>query len=289
MKRARDSFAPAAAEVQQPAAAEVEIHNPYEPGQKHEGIMKNYHAPNQSVVFVSSSRLNATQSRQLLRSIARQEADILQQAASARTTFINTRYEAAMQLDNARQFAAAAVEQLGVADALNAGDEAGSALRDWGITGPATAPATADAPSAGLDSSSPADGPTVISAAESPYHGRPRKGYTSGALYLNGEYEVGFPPKQRDGWRYPFATEGGAGSSLDPRMLLEARESLKRPSFPDRGYPMGDASTRIGAGSSYQRHVALAAEYDDAVAMESRMRGMQERAVRSMAGPAAGT
>ena len=118
------------------------------------------------------------------------------------------------------------------------------------------------------------------------YHGRPVRGATSGALYLSAEWETGAPPPpKRSGWRYlvgegsdglpkvehgvagsSVGGSGGGSSSLDPVLVAQAREALKRPAFPDRRQPM----QRTGAGSTEQRGLALAADFDEASAVQAR-------------------
>lgn len=120
--------------------------------------------------------------------------------------------------------------------------------------------------------------------AEPLYHGRPVRGATSATMYVAAEWATGAPPPpQRDGWRYlvgdgadglPRVVLGNGGSTdgsgssrvLDPALIAQAHEALKRPAFPDRIMP----PPRTGAGSLAVRGVALAADFDEAAAQEAR-------------------
>jgi hypothetical protein len=128
---------------------------------------------------------------------------------------------------------------------------------------------------------------TVGAGDEEPlYHGRPVRGATSATMYVAAEWATGAPPPpQRDGWRYLVgegadglprvdlggggggSTDGGGSSRvLDPALIAQAHEALKRPAFPDRVMP----PPRTGAGSLAVRGVALAADFDEAAAQEAR-------------------
>jgi hypothetical protein len=111
------------------------------------------------------------------------------------------------------------------------------------------------------------------------YAGRPLRGATSAALYLGAEREMGYPPRVRDSWRFPAE----AGGALDVHLVMETREALKRPSWPDRAYPMGHASAASGAGSALLRSVALAANYDEGAAAAEAVAALHERTLRSLA------
>lgn len=127
------------------------------------------------------------------------------------------------------------------------------------------------------------------------YSGRPVRGATSAALYLSGEWETGAPPPPvRDAYRYlvgegadglPRVDLGGhhGGSSgsrvLEPALVANAREALKRPAFPDRRMPL----PRTGAGSAGVRGLALAADFDEAAALEARASEAASNALAQLA------
>lgn len=152
---------------------------------------------------------------------------------------------------------------------------------------PAPAPAAESSPRAFVVAA-----PSESSGSVPAYHGRPIKGYTHGALYLSAEYETGFPPRKRDSWRYcvpkPRPGDGAAGLSeasvsygmsiLEPKVIEEAREALKAPAFPDRGFPQN----RESAGSALTRALALAASFDDAAAEEARLAALHARALAAV-------
>lgn len=112
-------------------------------------------------------------------------------------------------------------------------------------------------------------------AALSRYTGRPIHGYTSGALYVSAEGEAGFPPPQREGWRYPhesganvalaFGPSSGGSGSAELPTAKAAKAALKRPRWPDRGYPVPASAS----SSAYLRAVAIASDFDAAAAAEA--------------------
>jgi hypothetical protein len=108
---------------------------------------------------------------------------------------------------------------------------------------------------------------------------RPVAGATSGAAYLAGERETGYPPKYRQAWRYPVQAGEGA-TVLDPALLAEARMALRRPAFPDRLYPGGTEGE--GYGSPYSRAIALATLWDEAQAQEQQLAQQQMTALQAL-------
>ncbi len=231
--------------------------------------------------------------RLFLSRLATAEAVTVSESIAFREEYLREAYESAAAADVARQEAARAVESEAAALArqsaeieatlANGGtlpfdselspevasaavDGANSVLRAYGIS--ATAATVSEIVSGiagGSDVTLPA--PSLINS--SAYTGRPLRGATSGVLYLSAERELGAaPPRRRDTWRYPFDANLVA-NAIDQAFVNDARESLKRPLWPDRSYPLGHMSSRVGAGSEHLRAVALAAAYDDAAADDS--------------------
>jgi hypothetical protein len=101
------------------------------------------------------------------------------------------------------------------------------------------------------------------------YRGKPLHGSTSGALYLGAEHISGFPSIKRDEFVYPieltkdaFSGNVGGSGNTSSSALAEAKEILKRPSFPSKNY-------QIFVGNVFFRKLAIAKDFDDVTAHES--------------------
>ena len=237
---------------------------------------------------VSASGLSAQTAIDLLDSVLEAEIADVQGETAARLAAVMDHYAASESLDACTRSASRTVKRMAAADVqavtLTEGPEAGSLrLSDWGVALPAEARGTMD--EEGEDGSVGASSWSTYQ--ERNYTGRPLLGYTSGALYLHGEWEGGFPPVHRTRWRNLVGEDADglperqrqagskASSTVNPTMVAQARETLRRPAFPDRGYPLP-----VGAGTTINRSAAIAADHDDAWRREeaeaaSRLRALQ--------------
>jgi len=156
-----------------------------------------------------------------------------------------------------------------------AAEAAAAALREYGLTSADAAAAGAVARGEG-GCAPPLPPPAPIAELTRPFAGRPLRGATSAALYLGAEWEVGYPPPRRDAWRFPLAASAAA-SAMDPHLVANAREALKRPAWPDRAYVVGAS----GGGAAELRALAIACQFDDAAAAGEAVAAMHARALRA--------
>jgi hypothetical protein len=242
--------------------------------------------------------------RTLLASLAASEVGGLVAAGGARSAALSRAFSSAQQLEGARAAAAAAVvgEAVGAArraaeaevgarvaagapwgeaaageGGAAAAEAAAGALREYGLTSADAAAAGAVARGEG-GGAPPLPPPAPVAEVSRPFAGRPLRGATSAALYLGAEWEVGFPPPRRDAWRFPLSANAAA-AAMDPHLVANAREALKRPGWPDRAY--GVAAS--GGGAPELRALALASQFDDAAAVGEAVAGLHERALRGLA------
>lgn len=225
--------------------------------------------------------------RTLLARLAAAESLVLAESVVARSDLLNDAYTRAAAADAFRQAAALSVERDAAVDARReaeaeavaasggmlfasaelspdaaaaAVDAAAAVLRAYGMAAPAE---TSQLIACGLGGSGTASLPAPSLAGNAVYFGRPLRGATSGVLFLSAEREVGpAPPRNRDSWRYPFDASVVA-NAMKQTLVAEAREALKRPLWPDRAYPLGHLSARVGAGAQLTRAIALASSFDD--------------------------
>jgi hypothetical protein len=241
--------------------------------------------------------------RSLLASLAAAEGAALPASAAARSAAVARAYASARALEGARASAAAAVVSEAVAAARRAAEAevgaraaaggvpwaeaaageggaaaaeaAAAALREYGL-------AAADAAAVGAvmrgegGGGAPLPPPAPVAEVARPFAGRPLRGATSAAQFLAAEWEAGFPPPRRDAWRYPLSA-GAAAAAMDPHLVANAREALKRPAWPDRAY----AAAAAGGGAPQLRALALASQFDDAAAVGEAVAAMHARALRA--------
>lgn len=67
----------------------------------------------------------------------------------------------------------------------------------------------------------------------------------------------------------------GGSLSTSSTALAEARESLKRPSFPSKGFP-------VFVGNAFFRKVAIAKDFDDLLSVESLLNSDTRKAVDAL-------
>jgi hypothetical protein len=259
-----------------------------------------------SVLSFHRSPLPAGHSaRSLLASLASAEAAGLAGAARSRGAAVARAYASACALEASRASAAAAIAWEATCAARRAAEAevgarvaggaawadvaageggaaaaaaAAAALRDYGLTGADAGMADVIARGEG-GGGPPLPPPAPVADITRSYAGRPLRGATSAALYAGAEWEVGFPPPRRDTWRFPLSATAAA-SAMDPSMVVNAREALKRPGWPDRAYALAAS----GSGAHDLRALALASQFDDAAAAGAAVAAMHARALRA-AGP----
>lgn len=182
-----------------------------------------------------------------------------------RSAFITERYQSALRMDAHARNVAREVQM----QAYRSVADGESSLSDWGgIAIPGSARHESQASGHDVSASPPSD-------TRSQYRSRPLLGATSAALYISAEQEVGAPPKHRAAWRHALRED--ANAILNPDVVAQATEALKRPAFPDRMYPFPAAG-----GSECLRSMALAADYDDARAEELSLHEQHIRCLRDM-------
>ena len=252
--------------------------------------------------LVSTPLPASTCPRALLGSLAAEESRALASSAPARAARIEAAAAAAREGEASRLAAAAAVERAAALDARReaelvvggggalelgavisseaaaaAADAATAVLRDYAVGASAAAVAiiTRGADKDGVELPPPtlrgggsgSGGGGGVGGGAGGTSGRPLRGATSAAMYLSAEREAGADgaPPQRFSWRYPIDS-AAANRALDPHLIAEAREVLKRPSWPDRAFPLTQNAGGSGVGSRFSRAVALAAQWDEAEA-----------------------
>jgi hypothetical protein len=204
--------------------------------------------------------------RPLLAALAAAEAATAAAARAARGDFVRAAHARAAAAAGAGAAAARAV----AAEALDAAAAAAAAAAaDGGGGGDERAAALAALHDFGAPAGAPAEPPL--------YAGRPARGATSGALFLAAERAAGAAPPRRDGWRYPLDA-GAAAGALNGQLVAEVREALKRPAWPDRAFPAAAGA----AGAPLARAVALAAQYDDALADDDAVARLHERTLEAL-------
>ncbi len=232
-----------------------------------------------SILILSRKRTRRDSARSLLQSIAATEASALARASDRRLACIRARHDDAQAFDEKRVRSALDVLEENTASAAAKTAVSFGAATSNGVTS-----------SSSLLESSPSSSSSTTTTTH--YRGRPLSGHTSGALYLHAEHTSGFPAMKRDEFVYPlelnpdplYSGGGGGGSggistggslSTSSTALAEARESLKRPSFPSKGFP-------VFVGNAFFRKVAIAKDFDDLLSVESLLNSDTRKAVDAL-------
>jgi hypothetical protein len=221
-----------------------------------ENVDSNQGRLSQVLLLSSRKRIrrdSTTSARNLLQRIASNEASALSRASERRLASIQARHEEAQSFDSKRVYAAKEDMKAQNAERNNIT----TTTSDSVINGVTSSLFTLESSSSSSSSSS------LL------YRGKPLHGSTSGALYLGAEHISGFPSIKRDEFVYPieltkdaFSGNVGGSGNTSSSALAEAKEILKRPSFPSKNY-------QIFVGNVFFRKLAIAKDFDDVTAHES--------------------